>query len=137
MTAVLDTSAAVRVVLDPGAAAAFSIPLGQAGRVLAPELMIAELTNVFWKYLHGGYLSRRASERGLETALQLVDEFAPVGPLRLEAFDLAALTRRPAYDMFFLVLARRNGAVLLTADDSLRDHARRLGIRTEWKEPES
>ena len=130
MIAVLDTSAAVRVVVDPGGAEAFTKTLGDAEYVLAPELMIAELANTFWKYLRAGSLSRSATERGFQTALELVDEFSPPSPLCVEAFELVALAGRPAYDMFFLVLARRNGAVLLTADQDLRQQARNLGIRT-------
>ena len=134
MIAVLDASAAVRTVLDPGQESDFAAVLGEAELVVAPELMVAELTNTFWKYGRAGVFSRAECERGLRASIELVDEFAPLLPLSVEAFDLAMLTERPAYDMFYLVLARRNGAVLLTADESLRETARSLGIRTEKKD---
>ena len=49
---------------------------------------------------------------------------------QLEAADLVLLARCPAYDMFYLVLARRHGATLLTADETLRRTAHSLGVRT-------
>ncbi len=130
MIAVLDTSAAVRVVLNPEQSGAFRRQLAGAELILAPELVVAELANTFWKYFRAGVLSRTASEEGFRGALELVDEFAPMQPLSIEALDLAILTRRPAYDMFYLVLARRNGAILLTGDESMRESARNLGIST-------
>jgi predicted nucleic acid-binding protein len=47
-----------------------------------------------------------------------------------EAFALAGRVRAPAYDMFFLVLARRNGALLLTDDKALKENAGRYAVRT-------
>ena len=50
MIVVLDTSAAVEVVLKRKSAALFSHYLAEADLVIAPTLLIAEATNVFWKY---------------------------------------------------------------------------------------
>jgi predicted nucleic acid-binding protein len=44
--------------------------------------------------------------------------------------ELAALTRHPAYDTFYLVLAKRNNAVLLTLDKSLMALAAQAGVST-------
>ena len=50
MIAVLDTSAAVEVVLKRESATLFSHFLAEADLVIAPNILIAEATNVFWKY---------------------------------------------------------------------------------------
>tara|TARA_B100000959_G_scaffold241254_1_gene263008 strand:+ start:261 stop:557 length:297 start_codon:yes stop_codon:yes gene_type:complete len=50
MIAVLDTSAAVEVVLKRESATLFSHFLAEADLVIAPTLLITEATNVFWKY---------------------------------------------------------------------------------------
>jgi predicted nucleic acid-binding protein len=134
LIAVVDASAAVRVSMKAGGPDSPETLLDRAELVLAPELIIAEVVNAFWKYLRAGVLSRALSERGVRTALDLVDEFAPMEPLSVEALHLAALHERAAYDMFYLVLARRNGAVLITADEALRRSARNLGIRTSESE---
>lgn len=104
--------------------------LAAADRVVAPQLMIAEAVNAMWKYHRAGILSRTAAERKLRDTIELVQEFAPMETLSAEVFELAALTRRPAYHLFYLVLARRHGAVLVTADEALRESARALGVRT-------
>lgn len=130
MTAVLDASAAVRQVTRPsGTPEIFSL-VAQADLVLAPELYVAEVTNAFWKYLRAGVLTREQCERGLTAALALVDDLVPLEPMCREAFDLAATMGRAAYDAFYLVLARRNGAVLVTNDRQLLRDAGVLGVRT-------
>ncbi len=83
-----------------------------------------------WKYCRAGILSRAGGERGFRAIVELVDEFAPLEPLAVEAFGLVMLLQRPVYDMFYLVLARRHGAVLLAGDDGLRQSAHNLGIET-------
>ena len=50
MIAVLDTSAAVEVVLKRESSALFTDFLAEADLVIAPTLLITEATNVFWKY---------------------------------------------------------------------------------------
>ena len=50
MIAVLDTSAAVEVVLKRESSALFNDFPAEADLVIAPTLLITEATNVFWKY---------------------------------------------------------------------------------------
>jgi len=130
VTVVLDASAAVRQVIDPSGSPEIFNLVGQAKLVLAPELFVAETANAFWKYLRAASSTREQCELGLGAALELVDEFVPLEPLSREAFDLAATMGRPVYDAFYLVLARRNGAVLATADRQLLRDANALGVRT-------
>jgi hypothetical protein len=42
---------------------------------------------------------------------------------------MAAAGQRPAYDMFFLVLARRNNAILASLDKSLLAFAARHDVK--------
>ena len=50
MIAVLDTSAAVEVVLKRESATLFLHFLAQADLVIETKILIAKATNVFWKY---------------------------------------------------------------------------------------
>jgi len=50
MIVVLDASAAVEVVLQRDSSAKFAQVLGSADLVLSPTFLIAETSNVFWKY---------------------------------------------------------------------------------------
>lgn len=128
MIAVIDAGAAVRVALDPGGKLAGLA--SEAELVLAPQLLVAEVASAYWKYLRAGTLSRAACESGVRASLELVDEFANLEELALESFDLAALAKQPVYDMFYLVLARRRSAWLITADEAMSEQARRMNIRT-------
>lgn len=129
MRLVLDASAAVLTVLSPGQARRFASALENADEVLAPELLVAEVTNTIWKYHQFERLSVDVCDRSLELALELVDRFVPGRELHREAFLLARTTRRSAYDMFYLALARREDALLLTGDAALRREAEHQGIR--------
>jgi predicted nucleic acid-binding protein len=129
MRLVLDASAAIEVVLGRSRARQFERALEEADEVLAPELLVPEVVNTVWKYHQFENLSLNACDRALELALGLVDVLVSCKDLYREAFLLARISRRPAYDMFYLALARREDAAFLTTDAALRKEAERQGIR--------
>jgi len=126
---VLDTSAAIEVVLNRGKAAQFAKALEEADEALAPELFVPEFVNTVWKYHHCENLNLSDCDRVLALALGLVDTLVPCKELYNEAFLLARTARRPAYDMFYLALAHREDATFLTLDVALRKEAERQGVR--------
>jgi len=126
---ILDASAAIEVVLGRGQAERLAGILEEADVVLAPELFVPEVVNTIWKYHHFERLSLDACDRAIEAALGLVDGLVSSKEVYGEAFLLARTARRPAYDMFYLALARREDAVLLTTDTALRKEAEHQGVR--------
>jgi predicted nucleic acid-binding protein len=126
---VLDASAAIEVALQRKQAARFASILEEADVVLAPDLFVPEVVNTIWKYHLFERLSLNVCDRALEAALGLVDAFVSSKEVSSEAFLLARTARRPAYDMFYLALARREDAAFLTTDAALRKEAERQGIR--------
>jgi predicted nucleic acid-binding protein len=126
---VLDASAALEVALQRKQAARFASILEEADVVLAPGLFVPEVVNTIWKYHQFERLSLSVCDRALEAALGLVDAFVSSKEVSSEAFLLARTARRPAYDMFYLALARREDAAFLTTDAALRKEAERQGIR--------
>jgi predicted nucleic acid-binding protein len=131
MRVVLDAVAALEVVLQRSRAARFASILEEADVVLAPELFVAEVVNTVWKYHRFEQLALTTCDRLMEAALGLVDALVSCGEVHREAFLLARIARRPAYDMFYLALARREDATILTTDTALRKEAGRQGIRVE------
>lgn len=129
MRVVLDASAAIEVALQRKQAARFASILEEADVVLAPGLFVPEVVNTIWKYHLFEHLSLSVCDRALEAALGLVDAFVSSKEVSSEAFLLARTARRPAYDMFYLALARREDAAFLTTDAALRKEAERQGIR--------
>jgi predicted nucleic acid-binding protein len=126
---VLDASAAIGVATDR-AAASLRLILPEADEVLAPDLFVAEVTNAIWKYHEFSNLSQGEAEARLEEAVGLVDTLVSCRDLYRAALVLSRAAHRPAYDMFYLALAIREGAQFLTLDKALRKEARRQGIAT-------
>jgi len=126
---VLDASAAIEVVLNRGKASQLIPLLEAADGVFAPDLLVSEVVNTFWKYHQFESLDLDTCERGIELALHLIDTLVPSKELYREAFLLARTARRPAYDMFYLTLAKREDAGLLTMDGALKKEAERQAVR--------
>ena len=129
MRAVLDACAAIEIVVERAQAAQLGGILEEADVVLAPDLFVPEVVNTMWKYHRFEQWSLTVCDRAIEAALGLVDVLVSSRELYGEAFLLARTVRRPAYDMFYVALARREDATLLTTDVQLRKEAERQGIR--------
>ncbi|MBN1674602.1 MAG: type II toxin-antitoxin system VapC family toxin [Kiritimatiellae bacterium] len=129
MICVPDASAVVEVVLQRPRAEELAERLSEADWVTAPTLFIAEITNTMWKYHSFEDLPIDACESAIDDALAIPDTYANDADLARETFALAAAIRRPAYDAFYLVLARRHDGELLTLDQGLRSLARKQAIR--------
>jgi len=128
MIAILDASAALEIVLG-GKRSEVLAEVERADWVVAPHLFMAEVSNALWKYhrFHGVVLA--TCEEALYRAVSLVDHFADERDLYREAFAQACLAECPVYDMFYLVLARRNNGVLLTTDKQLASLGDRYSVR--------
>jgi len=127
---VLDANAAVEVALEGKAAGPLSAMLSQSEEVIAPELLVPEVVNAVWKYHQFAEFDLGKCEKILELAVGLVDRLISHRAIYREAFALSrAQKSRAAYDMFYLALALREDAVLLTLDGTLKKEAKRAGIR--------
>lgn len=128
MIAVLDTSAAIKVVLQTATQDIVEAVIA-AEKVVAPSLFIAEVNNAFWKYHRFEQLPVETCEFLINKTLQLVDQVIPLEGSAQEAFALAILCEISVYDAFYLVAARRRNAYLISADNRLVKIAKELHIR--------
>jgi len=126
---VLDASAALEVVLKRSRAGDFIRAIQDADTVMAPELLVPEVVNAIWKYHQFDRLDLNTCNQALELAIELADDLVSSKDLWREAFLLARKNRRPAYDMFYIALARREDAAILTMDKALRKEAERVGVQ--------
>lgn len=120
MICVLDASASVEIILKRNKAADLISFIINAEKVIAPSLFYAETGNVFRKYVQGGFFEQ---ERGLtlyRESIRLVDEFIDIAVLNEEAVSEAMRLNHSVYDVMYMILARRNGAKLLTCDKVLQ-----------------
>jgi len=127
---VLDANASVEVALQGKAARHLSSVLSESEEVIAPELLVPEVVNAVWKYHQFAEFDLGKCEKTLELAVGLIDRFVPNREIYREAFALSRIQKsRAAYDMFYLALALREDAILLTLDATLKKEAKRAGIR--------
>ena len=128
--AVLDASAAVRLVLNGEHAAQLAAKLEDVAVVTTPELFCSEVANALWKYVRAGKLDLDPATTLLEKALSLVDDLVPERTLAAEALVAAARHQHRVYDMMYAVLARRSGATVITTDRGFALRLREMEIES-------
>ena len=128
MTVVLDVSAAVEILLQKEKKALFISLYEKASWVIAPDLYIAELSNVLWKYQKAGIISHIECNQYVEDGIELIDDFFPSKELWKEALGEGIKNTHSIYDMYYAVLARRNDATLITNDSKLSQICNKLNI---------
>lgn len=87
--------------------------------VVAPDLILAECANIFWKKVRRGELS--ASEaRFAALMIEGSDlQLREMLPIWIAAIDLASRLDHPAYDCLYLALALTEQLQFVTADERL------------------
>ena len=129
MRLVLDASAALEVVLERSRAGDFMRAIQEADTVMAPELLVPEVVNAIWKFHQFDSLDLSTCNRALELAIELADDLVSCRDLWREAFLLARKNGRPTHDMFYIALALREDAAIVTMDKALRKEAERHGVQ--------
>ena len=120
MKVILDASAGLAAVLGQPSGVAVLDVLASAAVVIAPELFVAEVSSGLWKYVTAKQLSLDAASERLDAVLKLVDRYHPMSDLAQEVLREASARRHSVYDLCYAVLARREGAVVLTIDVRLK-----------------
>jgi predicted nucleic acid-binding protein len=128
MTVVLDVSAAIEILLQKEKKMLFSSMYEKASWVIAPDLYIAELSNVLWKYHKAGIISHIECNQYVEDGIDLIDDYFPSKELWKEALGEGIKNTHSVYDMYYAVLARRNDATLITNDSKLSLICNKLNI---------
>ena len=93
-----------------------------ADDLIAPDLLYAEVANILWKKQLRGEMDAATTQIGARWLLQVPLQVHDSASLLADVLALALQLQHPAYDCFYLALARRVDAPLVTADRRL--HAR-------------
>ena len=112
---VLDASAAVEIVLQRPKSFALQQAVSDSANVVAPDLFVSEITNVFWKNHRAG-IALRDCELACSRAIQIPDLYLAAPEYSKEALRFAAKHRISAYDAFYAVITMINHAQLATLD---------------------
>ena len=116
---VLDASVLIKLFIEePGSVEAVAA-VESAEQLLAPDLLLAESSNILWKRVQRGELDATVADELLTDILQMQIQYTPTRDLVAVALRLAIETERTVYDALYLALAIQADAVLLTADERL------------------
>lgn len=109
----VDASVAAKLFIpEPDSALAMATIAG--ARLLAPDLVFAELANILWKCHRRGLID--AFDPAGYDFVALFDQVVPCAMLWQPAAALAVALDHPVYDCFYLALAIAQNDTLITAD---------------------
>ncbi len=128
MIVVLDASAALEIALNRNDGNKFRECLVHSDVILAPDIYPSEITNTFWKYHVFSSLSQEECEKGINYCIELVDDFVDTKNLCCEVLSESIKKKHPAYDFYYLVLARRSNASILSKDKKMNEYANKMEI---------
>ena len=115
---VVDASIAIKwVIQEEGTPAA--LRLRQAGRLIAPDLLVAECANILWKKVQRGELSKDEALLAARLLEGADIELLPTRSLLGAAARMAIELDHPAYDCLYLALAAAQDCRFVTADARL------------------
>jgi predicted nucleic acid-binding protein len=115
----IDVCGAMEILLQKEKAEKFSKILQEATLIIAPDLYISELTNTLWKYIRANILTKDECIQYIKDGINYVDKFIDSRELWQEAFSEGIKNNHSIYDMFYMVVARRNDGMLITNDSVL------------------
>ena len=119
MTAVVDASVAARWCFRIDRSDRAEALLRSEPRLIAPDLVLVELTNVAWKFVQFDKQPDDLVAATIRQAERAFDELVPARLLHVRALEIAIALRHAAYDCFYLALAEKRECPFVTADDKL------------------
>ena len=119
MTIVVDASVALRWCFQLNGSDRAEDLLRSDDHFIAPDLVIAEITNAAWKFVIFDGMPAEFAISAVREVGKAFEELVPTNMLKVRALAIAIELRHPAYDCFYLALAERNNSSFVTADDRL------------------
>jgi predicted nucleic acid-binding protein len=106
---------------------------------VAPDLLIAECGNVFWRRCRQGDITPDEATESLADLLTLNVPLVPATSLVQSALQLALQHQRTVYDALYLALAQERNCDLITADErffhALSTQFPQLQLLRHWQLP--
>jgi predicted nucleic acid-binding protein len=124
---VIDASVVIKWVVEENGTGQ-ALALRHGGKLLAPELIVAECANILWKKVQRGQLSREEALLAARLLQGAEIELKPTRPLLEAATRIAIDLDHPAYDCLYLALAVDNDCQFVTADERLLRKLDQAGV---------
>lgn len=117
---VMDANATLAVAMGLDVGDALMLLREEDEEVVAPSLLTSEVCHALTKYVRGGYMDAKEAIACGRDAIMLIDRFVDDTSLWIEATTESIRLEHSSYDMFYLLLARRECATLFTLDRRLQ-----------------
>jgi predicted nucleic acid-binding protein len=119
VTTVVDASVALRWCFQLNGSDRAEELLRSNDHLIAPDLVIAEITNAAWKLVIFDGVITESAQAAVRDVAKAFEDLVPTSVLKDRALAIAVELRHPAYDCFYLALAERSASPLVSADDRL------------------
>ncbi|HLF66782.1 MAG TPA: type II toxin-antitoxin system VapC family toxin [Gammaproteobacteria bacterium] len=131
----------MRLIIDASVALKWFIPealndkaddvLKSTHHLFAPDFLLIELANVFWKKNIRNEMTVSESQDALfEMTHGPLEYFSTDGVLLMQALTIAQKIKHPVYDCIYLALAIQQAGVIVSADQKFYTQL----LQTEWKD---
>ena len=128
MTIVVDASVAAQWVLEEESTPRANTLRLESG-LIAPSLIAAEIGSALWKAVRRRVITSDNALAAIEVALLPFEALIATEELRIRALALAVELQHPIYGCFYIALAEREQATLITADEGMIAAARKAKIK--------
>ncbi len=106
---------------------------------IAPDLLISECGNVFWRRQRQGDITTEEATESLADLLTLSVPLVPASSLSHNALQLAIKHQRTVYDSLYLALSEERNCPLITADErffnAMSSQFPNLQLLRNWQQP--
>lgn len=119
MSVVVDASVVIKWFVPEAGSDAASRLLVSDDRLVAPDLLFAEIANAIWKKVLRGQLTSDESRLLVSDIERIAVDTTPCRVLANDAHAIALLTSRSVYDSMYVALALRLDTRVITADERL------------------
>ena len=125
---VLDSSAAVAIVLETSDGQAMAALMLSGEEIISSQLFMVEISSAFSKYVKSGMFTKKQALELQQQAIMLVDRFIDISENCVEAMSEGLRLGHSVYDILYLTLARRHAATLFTLDRALLRLSEKEGV---------
>ena len=128
MTLVIDACVAIKFVTREQGTDQANALLASENALIAPDLMQIETAHGLWKKVAAKEIHQLDAVAGLAALPELFERFVPASDFLRDAQALSFALKHSIYDCFYLALAQRENAVLVTADRKFWNAAKRAKL---------
>jgi predicted nucleic acid-binding protein len=128
MIKVLDVSAAIEIILQKEKCEKYSAEFNSGNWIIAPDLYVSEISNVFWKYYKSKVITHDECIQYVDDGINMIDNYFDAKDLWKETLSEGIKYNHSIYDMYYAIVARRNDGQLITNDKELAEIAKKMKI---------